>query len=153
MHICVTPAQWVNSLWPSDFIWQHRYGSTMAHVMAWCPYSSCNDLLPDGTKPLHEPMLTNHEWGLVAFPWGQFYRNRSRNLFVIWFWKCFYLRLQLHLPGASELTFIWHYPDNILHSWYVMVSFLLISHKLHPIAHPKGWGMGVFSQFEIWTNF
>ena len=26
----------VNSLWPSDAIWQHRSGSTLVQVMAWC---------------------------------------------------------------------------------------------------------------------
>ena len=26
----------VNSLWPSDAIWPHRSGSTLAQVMAWC---------------------------------------------------------------------------------------------------------------------
>ena len=25
-----------NSLWPSDIIWQHESGSTLAHVMAFC---------------------------------------------------------------------------------------------------------------------
>ena len=25
-----------NSLWPSDAIWQHRYGSTLIQIMAWC---------------------------------------------------------------------------------------------------------------------
>ena len=29
-------SQWVNSLWPSDAIWQHRSGSTLAQVMACC---------------------------------------------------------------------------------------------------------------------
>ena len=28
--------QWVNSLWPSDAIWQQRSGSTLAQVMACC---------------------------------------------------------------------------------------------------------------------
>ena len=39
----------INSLWPSYTIWQHRSGSPLAQVMV---------LLPDGTKPLLEPMLT-----------------------------------------------------------------------------------------------
>ena len=29
-------SQWVNPLWPSDAIWQHRSGSTLAQVMARC---------------------------------------------------------------------------------------------------------------------
>ena len=28
--------EWINWLWPSDAIWQHRSGSTLAQVMAWC---------------------------------------------------------------------------------------------------------------------
>ena len=28
-----------------------------------------NGFLPDGTKPLPEPMLTNDQWGVVAFTW------------------------------------------------------------------------------------
>ena len=26
----------INSLWPNDAIWQYRYGSTLAHTMAFC---------------------------------------------------------------------------------------------------------------------
>ena len=43
-------------LWPSDTIWRHRYGSTLAQVMAWA----------------NQPIFTNHQWGLVAFICGQF---------------------------------------------------------------------------------
>ena len=32
-------------------------------------HCSGNGLLPDGTKPLPEPMLTYHQGGLVAFDW------------------------------------------------------------------------------------
>ena len=32
---------------------------------------SGNGLLPDGTKPLPVPILTNHQLSLVAFAWGQ----------------------------------------------------------------------------------
>ena len=47
----------INSLRPSDAIWRHRSGSTLAQVMAWC--------LTYGTKPLPEPMLTYHlNWNL-----------------------------------------------------------------------------------------
>ena len=28
--------EWVNSLWPSDAIWQHISASTLAQVMTWC---------------------------------------------------------------------------------------------------------------------
>ena len=39
-----------NSLWPSDAIWRQ----------IWVNIGSGNGLLPDGTKPLPEPMLTCH---------------------------------------------------------------------------------------------
>ena len=35
-HICVTRPQWVKALWLGDAIWWHRFGSTLAHVMACC---------------------------------------------------------------------------------------------------------------------
>ena len=33
----------------------------------WVSIGAGNSLLPDGTKPLPELMLTNHQWGLSAF--------------------------------------------------------------------------------------
>ena len=34
--------------------------------------------MPDGTKPLPEPMLTNHQWSLLAFTWWQFSQQMLR---------------------------------------------------------------------------
>ena len=45
---------------------------------------SSNGLLPDGTKPLPEPMLTNHQCGVVAFTWGQFHRKCSVYSSLVW---------------------------------------------------------------------
>ena len=36
----------------------------------WLSIGSGNGMLPDNTKPLSEPSLTNHQWGLVAFTCG-----------------------------------------------------------------------------------
>ena len=33
-HICGTRGRWVNSLWPGDTVWQHKYRSTLALVIA-----------------------------------------------------------------------------------------------------------------------
>ena len=44
--------RWVNSLWPCDIIWRPR---------SWWILCSGNGLLPDGTKPLTEPLLTYHQ--------------------------------------------------------------------------------------------
>ena len=44
---------------------------------------SDNGLVPSGTKPLPEPVLANHQWGHMAFTWGQFHRKCSRYLSLI----------------------------------------------------------------------
>ena len=67
----------LNSLRPSDAIWRH----------IWVNIGSGNDLLPDGTKPLPEPMLTYHQWSFVVFTLQQFYRQRMRYQFMVWVWK------------------------------------------------------------------
>ena len=48
----------VNSLGPSDTIWCLEI---LVNI------GSGNDLLPDGTKPLPEPLLTYQQWDPVAF--------------------------------------------------------------------------------------
>ena len=42
---------------------------------AWVNIGSGNGLLPDGTKPLPEPMLTGHHWSPVASILGQFHNR------------------------------------------------------------------------------
>ena len=39
-------------------------------------------LLPDGTKPLPEPMLTYHQWVSMAMTWDQFHMNYLRYQFI-----------------------------------------------------------------------
>ena len=56
-----------NLLWPSDAIWCHKAWSTLF-----------------GTKPLSEPMLTNHRWGYLTFTWRQFRRRFSKYISLIW---------------------------------------------------------------------
>ena len=59
--------QYVFSDWIKEF--------NLAHCGQVMPYGdtdlgyigSGNGLVPDGTKPLPGPMLTDHKWGLVAF--------------------------------------------------------------------------------------
>ena len=41
----------------------------------WANTDSGKGLLPDGTKPLPEPMLAYHPWHLVPFSRGQFPRK------------------------------------------------------------------------------
>ena len=84
----------VNSLWPSDTIWRQRSWSTLAQG---------NGLLPDGTKPLPEPMLTYHQLGRVAFTWVQFYKRCLSHQSLKLAWKLL-IYFFSNLPGANELT-------------------------------------------------
>ena len=69
----------------------------------WVNIGSGNGLLPDGTKPLPEAMLTSHQWGPVAFipGWCLFEYPRYQIKFCL---KFTHLNSQPHLPGDSELT-------------------------------------------------
>ena len=94
----------INSLWPSD----------VTATQIWVIIGSPNDLLPDGTKPLSEPILTKHQWSLVAFTWVQFHRKHSRyqmNLIN----KIVKL---LHFSGANELT----PPNTLKQSPYIYIN-------------------------------
>ena len=64
---CITSK--INSSWPSD---------AMIRRQIWVNIGEGNSLLSAGTKPLPEPVLTNHQWSL----WGQFHRKYSRELFL-----------------------------------------------------------------------
>ena len=67
----------INSLWPSD---------TMT-TLIWVNIDSSNGLVPDGTKPLPEPMLANHQWFLWL--WEEYPKKSSwcQSDSVIWVCK------------------------------------------------------------------
>ena len=62
---------------------------------------SGNGLVPDGTKPLPEPMLTYHQQGPVAFTWVQKIPQPSVTEIS---WTMTYLKFCSNLPGANELN-------------------------------------------------
>ena len=57
--------------------------------------------MPDGTKPLPEPMLTYHQWGSVAFTkcMYQFHKITFHKMNL----KNTLVKLFPHLPGGNEL--------------------------------------------------
>ena len=67
--------------------WRHHMATEM-----WVNIGSGNGLLPEGNKPLPEPMLTDHQWSPVTFISGQFHN--------FWFgsWSAFYKILQQYIP-------------------------------------------------------
>ena len=80
----------INSLWPSDTIWWHGSGSTLAQVMACCL-----------TAPSH---YLNQCWPIIRkVLWHSL--EEMFNIFVLDVsFKFHDLRLQPHLPGANELN-------------------------------------------------
>ena len=67
-------------------------------TLIWVNIGSGNGLLPDGTKPLPEPMLTYHQWGNAPFMWGQFQPSITKISL-----KITSLKFIPNLPGANEL--------------------------------------------------
>ena len=53
----------------------------------WVNIGTGNDLLPDGTKPLPEPMLTYHKYGPVAITQELFYNKYLSHQLLKWAWN------------------------------------------------------------------
>ena len=69
----------------------------------WVNIGSVNGLLPDGNKPLPEPMLTYRQYDPVAFIWGQFHQRSLKNKSLKLVLKITYPKFRSNLPGANEL--------------------------------------------------
>ena len=101
----------LNSLWPSDTIWW----------LIWVNIGSANGLLPDITKPLHEPRMTYHKKGSMAsisghWSWDKIAANSQEafsNAFhwmkIMKFWLKFHwsLFLQIQLTVLGQIM-AWH---------------------------------------------
>ena len=78
-----------NSLWASGAIWQHKFGSALPQIMAWCLTAA---------KPLPKSMLTSTEHAETVW----------QILFSIMSFKIILLKLPVlvlpHRPVANELT-------------------------------------------------
>ena len=74
---------------------------------------SGSGLLPDGTKPLPEPMLTCHQLGPVAFMWGHWYKK-------IWKYKSVN-KIEVYISKTS-LRSPW---GQWVHVWMVVGSRFL----------------------------
>ena len=73
--------------------WQllyHQWRLKLTNIMAsrvFVKIGSGNGLMPNGTKPLPEPMLTYHQYDHVAFTWGQFHWKCSKYQSLNCIWK------------------------------------------------------------------
>ena len=70
----------------------------------WVNIGLGNGLLPDGTKPLPEPMLTDHQWSPVKFILGQFSQEMPQPSITKIHLKITCLKFQLNFPGANGLS-------------------------------------------------
>ena len=120
---------------------QHDTGNT-----SWLnqPQSA---IMPDGTKPLPEPMLTYHRWGSLAFINLRALSlddvkkpiNKTRLKIVV-------LKWHLGLPGANELTLKALPKLQIRQLQHVCRSG---THRLHALIELTHWPLGDFR----WANF
>ena len=83
--------RWANSLWLSHAIWQHRSGSTLAQVMAWCLMAPSHSLIPCWL-PICCIHLSAISQPIPKLPFG------------LTSLKIILLNLQPHLPGSNELN-------------------------------------------------
>ena len=86
----------------------------------WVNTGSGNGLLPDGTKPLPEPMLTDHQWSPVKFIWaGGISQEIPQPLITKISMKITYLKFLSNLPRANELRAC---KSNYIHVelWYMI---------------------------------
>ena len=70
----------------------------------WVNIGSGNGLLPDGTKPLPEPMLTDHQWSPGTFILGWFHKRCLNHQSLKVCLKITCLKFYSDFPGANELT-------------------------------------------------
>ena len=89
----------------------------------WVNIASGNGMLPDGTKPSSEPMLTNPWWGLLV-PEGNFAQISILAMSL----KIATPRLQPHFPRVNELR---------CHSYKEIFHFLSIIEKTRAALTPK----------------
>ena len=97
--------QFVTSLWPSDAIWQHTSGSTLAQVMAWYL-----------TAPSH---YLNQCWLIMIEVMWHLPENKL--LFYARIVKITHFRLLPHLPGASELKH-WNLIDKVQFNFKMFIA-------------------------------
>ena len=95
----------VNSLWPSDAIWRQ----------IWVNIGSGNGLFPDGTKPLPEPMLTDHQWSPETVILGQAISQVMPQPSVTKIClKITYVKFNSNFPRVNKLKFVFMFGYGLL---------------------------------------
>ena len=102
---------------------------------------SGNGLLPDGTKPLPEPMLTDHQWSPVTFILGQFHKRclNHRSLKSVW---------KLHVYNFIQIS----QGPNIIYHTLGLVGFGLVTTSDLIAVMPEN-SEAVLKDMGLWVTF
>ena len=109
----------------------------------WVNIGSGNGLMPDNTKPLPEPMLTDHQWSSVTFIIGQFHK-RCLNYQSL---KC--LKFHSNFPGSNELKAFTNNAAAML-TW-CLLSWVTWRLSQNHVTLP-GWPATVTSKRASWPG-
>ena len=74
IRMCTLKLEWVYNIWPcaeTEKVVRVTALVVTGDVEAWVNIGSWYTLLPDGTKPLPEPMLISHKWCPVTITFDQ----------------------------------------------------------------------------------
>ena len=84
-------------------VWDELSHSGLVVTKIWVSIGSGNGLLPNSTKPLPEPMLTDYQWSPVTFISGQFHKRCLNHQSLKSHLKITCLKSHSNFPGANEL--------------------------------------------------
>ena len=127
-HLCFScDGTLLNSSWPSDTIWRHRFGSILVQEIGCC-------------RQLPKPGLTYHQLSLATCTLEQFHRKCSWIQTVKWMRKiCFknYCTSPGGHPGANVLTLNVRGPSYL--GLTRSISWLLMPWLLTAPGHQQPW--------------
>ena len=103
------------------------------HMQSRVNVSSGNGLLPDGTKPLPEPVLTYHQMSSVAFTWEQFHK-RSMNFIHNLMFGDYTFKIILPSDQCVKLC-LWEVRRWTTLALVSMLLAYLSSHSNNPLYH------------------
>ena len=117
-----------------------------------------NDLLPDGIKPLPEPMLINHRWERVPFAWGH-----VKNLLLLprivtdvsELWRVIYGYPRV-IYECLRLTTIWRSVKNRKKNMWTLYNRDYLKQKLFKAElsdyiHIRQWD-AIIHSFMLWLQ-
>ena len=133
----------------------------------WVNISLGNGLLPGGTKPLPEPMLTDHQRspGTFIHVLGQFHKRclNYQSIKSVWNYiakisfkfprgQCV-IQFKYGLPYCVNCPSMSMDPRSLNQGMRWSRVKFLSTHNRHPIAHPWGPAMGYCWESDLWSTF